>query len=110
MRLGPGGLADVEGAAVLAAEGGSDPVLALEDAAQGGPACGLTEPGEASADDLYELVGEDGDEQVVHVAGDASLPADGRKGTTAQARTSGERNTDSLIGEKGVPGRRPAGL
>ena len=64
MRLGPGGLADVEGAAVLAAEGGSDPVLALEDAAQGGPACGLTEPGEASADDLYELVGEDGDEQV----------------------------------------------
>ena len=64
MRLGPGGLADVEGAAVLAAESGSDPVLALEDAAQGGPACGLTEPGEASADDLYELVGEDGDEQV----------------------------------------------
>ena len=62
--LGTGGLADVEGTAILSAEGCGDPVLALEDTAQSGPTGVLSMLGEASADGLDQLVGDDGDEEV----------------------------------------------
>ena len=62
--LGTGGLADVEGAAVLSAERCGDTVLALEDTTQSGPTGVLSVFGEAPADGLDQLVGDDGDEEV----------------------------------------------
>ena len=62
--LGTGGLAHVQGAAVLSAEGSGDTVLALEDTTQSGPTGVLSVFGEAPADGLDQLVGDDGDEEV----------------------------------------------
>ena len=64
LGFGMGGGADVEGASVGPAEGGGDALLAVEDVAQRGPTGVLSVFAQAGADDLDELVGDDGDEQV----------------------------------------------
>ena len=64
VRFRGGGLAQVQGAAVGAAEGGGDAASRGEAVAQGGPTGGFASFAQAAPDDLHELVGDDGDEQV----------------------------------------------
>ena len=54
----------MEGSAILSAEGCGDTVLALEDTTQSDPTGVLSVFGEAPADGLDQLVGDDGDEEV----------------------------------------------
>ena len=53
----------MQGAAILAPEGRGDPLLAIEDGSQAGPAGAFSLLAEASADCLHHLVGDHGDEQ-----------------------------------------------
>ena len=48
----------------VASESGGDALLAFEDAAQGGPTGVFAVGAQPGADDLDELVGDDGDEQM----------------------------------------------
>ena len=57
-------LRDMQGAAILAPEGRGDPLLAIEDGSQAGPAGAFSLLAEASADCLHHLVGDHGDEQM----------------------------------------------
>ena len=98
--LGTGGLADVEGSAILSAEGGGDTVLALEDTTQSGPTGVLSVFGEAPADGLDQLVGDDGDEEVT-VGAVLDFVEDG-----AEAEFGLERAEHGFeIGEHGVSAR-----
>ena len=54
----------MQGAAILAPEGRGDPLLAIEDGSQAGPAGAFSLLAEASADCLHHLVGDHGDEQM----------------------------------------------
>ena len=63
-RLGTGGFSHVHGAPVVAPKGGSDALLPFEDPANGVPVRVLAGFAQAPADHLYELVGDDGDEQM----------------------------------------------
>ena len=58
------GRAHVQRASVRTSKGGGDALLAFEDAAQRGPTGVLAVRAQPGADDLRELVGDDGDEQV----------------------------------------------
>lgn len=63
-RFRLGGLAHMQGTPVGTAEGGGDPALAGEDRAQAGPPLGDAVRLQAPPDDLDELIGQHGDEQV----------------------------------------------
>ena len=95
--FGLGGRAHVQRAPVGAAEGGGDALLAFEDAAQRGPTGVFTVGAQPGADNLHELIGDDGDEQVA-VGPSRFLVVDG-----TQAELGLERAEDSLdVGERGV--------
>lgn len=72
MQFGGGGLAQVQGAAVGATERGGDAASCGEAVAQGGPTVGEAVVAQASSNDLDELIGDDGDEQMaLGASGDA---------------------------------------
>ena len=52
------------GASVVAPEDGGDALLPFKDPAEGGPTVAVAGCTQAGTDHLYELVGDDGDEQV----------------------------------------------
>ena len=64
VRFECGGLAQVQGAAVGAAEDGGDAASRGEAVAQGGPALGVAVFPQSSSNDLDEFIGDDGDEQM----------------------------------------------
>ena len=91
------GGAHVQGTSVGAPEGGGDALLAFEDAAQRGPTGVLAVGSQPGADDLHELVGDDGDEQVA-IGPPRLLVVDG-----AQSEFGLQGTEDGLdIGEGGV--------
>ena len=75
-RLGADGFSHVQGAPVGAPEGGGDSLASFEDLAKGVPACMLAGLVKAPADELYELAGDGGDEQMSFGA-DGLLVEDG---------------------------------
>jgi len=64
VRFGAGGLADMEGAAIGALEGGGAPALAGQHLAEGAPACIQALLPQAAADQLDALVGQYGDKEM----------------------------------------------
>ena len=63
-RFSAGGFAYMQGAPIGASEGGGDALLSFEDPSNGVPARVLAGLAQTSSDELYELVGDDGDEQM----------------------------------------------
>ena len=91
------GRAHVQRASVRTSKGGGDALLAFEDAAQRGPTGVLAVRAQPGADDLRELVGDDGDEQVA-VGPPRLAVVDG-----AQSELGLERAEDGLhVSEGGV--------
>ena len=96
IRFGLGGRAHVQRAPIGAPEGGGDALLAFEDAAQRGPTGVFAVRAQPGANDLHELVGDDGDEQVA--VGPPRLAMVDR----TQAELGLQRAEDGLdIGERG---------
>ena len=62
-RFGAGGFAYMQSARVGASEGGGDALLSFEDPSNGVPARVLAGFAQTPSDELYELVGDDSDEQ-----------------------------------------------
>ena len=63
--FGPCRLAHMRGASVVAPEGGGDALLLFQDPAESDPPFAVAGRTQAGADHLHELVGDDGDGQVV---------------------------------------------
>ena len=93
-RFGAGGFTYMQGAPIGASEGGGDALLSFEDPSNGVPTRVLAGFAQPSSDELYELAGDDGDEQMSFGA-DGLVVEDG-----SQSELRFQRAEDSLeVGE-----------
>ena len=98
--FGAGGFAHVQGGAVVAPEGGGDALLAFEDSPQRGPTGALAGLAQAPANDLDELIGDEGEEQMAFGA-DGLVVVDGAQAELGLQRA--EHGLDVGECEVGAP-------